>query len=204
MTASSAAASVALTPVPGDCFGEADAPAELLKRMLTAHAANRRQGTANTKSRGQVVASTAKLFRQKGTGRARAGSAGSPIRRGGGVAFGPKPGRSRVQVNRRERRQAVRALLAAKAADQRIGVAESWGDSPKTRDRATWLEALGLDGRILLVDVDPSEKLRRSARNIPDVVVERSDTLSFYEIAVADHIVASQAALDELRQRVVA
>ena len=192
----------ALTPVASDCFGASDASAELMKRMLTAHAANQRQGTANTKSRGEVVASTAKLFRQKGTGRARAGSAGSPVRRGGGVAFGPKPRRTRVHVNKRERRQAVRALLAAKAAEDCISVAASWGDSPKTRDRAAWLKAAGLSGRVLLVDVDPPEELRRSVRNIPNVDVERADTLNFYEIAVVDHLVASQAALDALQERV--
>lgn len=191
-----------LTLVAGDGFGTAEAPADLLKRMLTLHAANRRQATANTKSRGEVAASTAKLFRQKGTGRARAGSAGSPIRRGGGVAFGPKPGGTRARVNKRERRQAVRALLAAKAADECISVAASWGESPKTRDRAAWLDASGLSGRVLLVDVDPSEELRRSTRNIPNVDVARADTLNFYEIAVADHIVTSPAALDALQERV--
>jgi large subunit ribosomal protein L4 len=192
----------ALTPVASDCFGASDASAELMKRMLTAHAANQRQGTANTKSRGEVVASTAKLFRQKGTGRARAGSAGSPVRRGGGVAFGPKPRRTRVHVNKRERRQAVRALLAAKAAEDCISVAASWGDSPKTRDRAAWLKAAGLSGRVLLVDVDPPEELRRSVRNIPNVDVERADTLNFYEIAIVDNLVASQAALAALQERV--
>ena len=197
-----AASPVALAPVGIDCFGSADASAELLKRMLTVHSANQRQATANTKSRGEVAASTAKLFRQKGSGRARAGSAGSPVRRGGGVAFGPKPGRARVRISRRERRRAVRALLAAKAADERICVAASWGDSPKTRDRAAWLNAAGLSGRVLLVDVDPSEELRRSTRNIPHVDVERADSLNFYAVAVADHIVASQAALDMLQQRV--
>ena len=192
----------ALAPVASDCFGTAAASAELMKRMLTMHAANQRQGTANTQSRGEVSASTAKLYRQKSTGRARAGSAGSPVRRGGGVAFGPKPRRTRVHVNKRERRQAVRGLLAAKAADECISVAASWGDSPKTRDRAAWLKAAGLSGRVLLVDVDPPEELRRSVRNIPNVDVERADTLNFYEIAVVDHLVASQAALDALRERV--
>lgn len=200
--AAESAASAELSPVASDCFGASDASAELLHRMLTAHAASQRQGTANTKSRGEVSASTAKLYRQKSTGRARAGSARSPIRRGGGVAFGPKPRRTRPHVNKRERRQGVRALLAAKAADASLSVAASWGDSPKTRDRAAWLRAAGLSGRVLLVDVDPPEELQRSARNIPNVDVERADTLNFYEIAVADHIVASQAALDALQQRV--
>ena len=195
-------ASAQLSTVAGDCFGAADASAELLHRMLTVHAARQRQGTANTKSRGEVAASTAKLYRQKSTGRARAGSAGSPIRRGGGVAFGPRPRRTRPHVNKRERRQAVRSLLAAKAADESIRVAASWGSSSKTRDRAAWLSAAGLSGRVVLVDVDPPEELQRSARNIPNVDVARADTLNFYEIAVADHIVASQAALRALQERV--
>ena len=200
--ADSSPAMGALTLVDCDRFGAAEASTELLKRMLTAHATNQRQGTANTKSRGEVVASKAKLFRQKGTGRARAGSASSPIRRGGGVTFGPRPRRTRMPVNKRERRQAIRALLAAKAADQCISAVASWGDSPKTRDRAAWLDAAGLSGRVLLVDTNPPEELRRSTRNIPSVDVERADTVNFYAIAVADHIVASQSALDELQKRV--
>ena len=81
---------VSVAAVPIDGFGAADVSPDLLKRALTTHAANQRQGTASTQSRGEVSASKAKLYRQKGTGRARAGSSSSPIRRGGAVAFGAR------------------------------------------------------------------------------------------------------------------
>ena len=192
-----------VTAVPKDGFGSADVNPDLLKRALTIHAANQRQGTASTQSRGEVSASKIKLYRQKGTGRARAGSSSSPIRRGGAVAFGPRPGRTRARMSKRERRTAIRGLLAVMAAKERVLVADSWGESPKTKDRVAWLRAAGVDGRVLLVDVDPSSELRRSASNIPNVDVARADSLSFYEIAVANHIVTSKEALDVLQQRVV-
>lgn len=196
-------AKVSVAAVPIDGFGSADVSPDLLKRALTTHAANQRQGTASTQSRGEVTASKVKLYRQKGTGRARAGSSSSPIRRGGGVAFGPRPGRTRDRMSKREKRTAIRGLLALMAAQECVLVADSWGESPKTKDRVAWLRAAGIDGRVLLVDVNPSDELRRSASNIPDVEVARADSLGFYEIAVADRIVTSKEALDVLQQRVV-
>ncbi len=192
----------AIAPVAHDQFGAPDVSPELMQRALLTHAVNQSQGTAATKSRGEVTASTAKLYRQKGTGRARAGSSSSPVRRGGGVAFGPTPGRRRASMNKKERRQAVRGLLAAMAAEQRLSIADDWGDSPKTRDRAAWLQRTGLHGRVLLVDVDPPDDLRRSSRNIPNLSVARADSLGFYDIAAADHVVTSPPALDALRARV--
>ena len=176
-------------------FGLADVSSELLKRALETHATNQRQGTSSTQSRSEVTGSTAKLYRQKGTGRARAGSANSPTRRGGSVAFGPRPRQIRAQMSRRERKIAVRGVLAAMTDSGCVSVARSWGDFAKTKERAEWIEAAGLKGRILLVDVEPPEGLLRSARNIPGVLVVRADSMSFYEAAVADHIVASEGAL---------
>ena len=184
-------------------FGLPDVHPELLKRALETHATNQRQGTSSTQSRSEVTGSTAKLYRQKGTGRARAGSASSAIRRGGSVTFGPRPRQIRARMSRRERKSAVRGVLAAMTDSGCISVANSWGDVSKTRERAAWIEAAGLQGRILLVDVEPPEGLRRSSRNIPNVQVVRADSISFYEAAVADHIVASEDALALLRKRVM-
>lgn len=184
-------------------FGLPDVHPELLKRALETHATNQRQGTSSTQSRSEVTGSTAKLYRQKGTGRARAGSASSAIRRGGSVTFGPRPRQIRARMSRRERKSAVRGVLAAMTDSGCISVANSWGDFSKTKERAEWIEAAGLQGRILLVDVEPPEGLRRSSRNIPNVQVVRADSISFYEAAVADHIVASEDALALLRKRVM-
>ncbi len=189
--------------LPKGDFGLPDVHPELLKRALETHATNQRQGTSSTQSRYEVTGSTAKLYRQKGTGRARAGSANSPTRRGGSVAFGPRPRQIRAKMSRRDRKSAVRGVLAAMTDSGCVSVTNSWGDSSRTRDRAAWIKAAGLQGRILLVDVEPPEELRRSARNIPDVQVVRADSMSFYEVAVADHIVASEAALALLRARVM-
>ena len=184
-------------------FGLPDVHPELLKRALETHATNQRQGTSSTQTRSEVTGSTAKLFRQKGTGRARAGSANSPIRKGGAVAFGPRPRKLRAHMSKRERKSAVRGVLASMTDSGFVSVAKSWGESARTKDRVAWIAAAGLQGRILMVDVEPSEELRRSARNIPDVQVVRADSVSFYEVAVADHIVASEAAIELLRGRVM-
>ena len=129
-------------------FGLPDVHPELLKRALETHATNQRQGTSSTQSRSEVTGSTAKLYRQKGTGRARAGSASSAIRRGGSVTFGPRPRQIRARMSRRERKSAVRGVLAAMTDSGCISVANSWGDVSKTKERAAWIEAAGLQGRI--------------------------------------------------------
>ena len=188
-----------ITPVGTDVFGEPGASAELLRRAAVVAAQRRRQGTSSTQSRGEVTASAQKLYRQKGTGRARAGSASAGQRRGGAVTFGPRPRTVNRRLGRRERREALRTLLAQKAQADRVHRVEAWGDSPKTKERAAWLADAGLAGRLLLLDTEPPEALRRSSRNIPDVTVERADAVGFMDIAAADHVVATDAALDVLR-----
>jgi large subunit ribosomal protein L4 len=186
-------------PVAADLFGEPSVNPEILHRALRTHAQNARQGTQHTKTRGEVAFSTVKLHRQKGTGRARVGSAGSNLRRGGGVVFGPRARTIKRRMSRRDRRFALRSLLASKAAEQRVLRAGGWGDSAKTKDRAAWLAAAGLTGRVLLIDVDPAMELRRSANNLPGVRVARADSIGFFDVAVADHIVATEAAIAVLQ-----
>ncbi len=188
-----------ITPVGADVFGEPGARDELLRRATVVGAQRRRQSTSSTQSRGEVTASAQKLYRQKGVGRARAGSASAGQRRGGAVTFGPRPRTVRRRLSRRERREALRSLLAQKAQADRVHRVDDWGDSPKTKERAAWLADAGLAGRLLLLDAEPSEALRRSSRNIPGVTVERADAVGFMDVAAADHIVATGAALDLLR-----
>jgi large subunit ribosomal protein L4 len=191
----SEAASAKPAPVAADLFGEPPTNPEILHRALRTHAQNARQGTQHTKTRGEVAFSTVKLYRQKGTGRARAGSSGSNLRRGGGVAFGPRSRTIKRRMSRRDRRHALHGLLASKAGEQRVLRAGGWGDSAKTKDRAAWLAAAGLTGRVLLVDVDPTMELRRSSQNLPGVQVARADSVGFFDLVVADHIVATDAAI---------
>ncbi|MCY3912791.1 MAG: 50S ribosomal protein L4 [Chloroflexi bacterium] len=188
-----------IAPVETDLFGEPGARDELLRRAAVVGAQRRRQSTSSTQTRGEVTASAQKLYRQKGVGRARAGSASAGQRRGGAVTFGPRPRTVRRRLSRRERREALRSLLAQKAQADRVHRVEAWGDSPKTKERAAWLADAGLAGRLLLLDTEPPEALRRSSRNIPGVTVERADAVGFMDVAAADHVVATDAALDILR-----
>lgn len=189
----------AIKAVPEDEFGAPAEGLELLHRALRQHAQARRQGTQSTKSRSDVAGSTAKLFRQKGTGRARAGDARASQRRGGGIAFGPRPRDLHRRMNRRERRHTLTTILAAKAREQRVYLAKSWGEASKTKDRAAWLAASGLGGRVLLVDVEPPEGLRRSSANLAGVNVAPAGAIGFYDIAASDHIVLSESALIALK-----
>ena len=188
-----------ITPVGTELFGDPGARDELLRRATVVGAQRQRQSTSSTQSRGEVTASAQKLYRQKGVGRARAGSASAGQRRGGAVTFGPRPRTVRRRLSRRERREALRSLLAQKAQADRVHRVDAWGDSPKTKERAAWLADAGLAGRLLLLDAEPPEALRRSSRNIPGVTVERADAVGFMDVAAADHIVATDAALDLLR-----
>ena len=188
-----------IAPVGSDAFGQPGASAELLRRAAVVAAQRRRQSTSSTQSRGEVTASAQKLYRQKGTGRARAGSASAGQRRGGAVTFGPRPRTVNRRLGRRERREALRTLLAQKAQADCVHRVEDWGDSDKTKERAAWLADAGLAGRLLLLDAEPPESLRRSTRNIPGVTVQRADAVGFMDVAAADHVVATDAALDLLR-----
>ena len=194
-----ATANAPITPVATDLFGEPGAREDLLRRAANVGAQRRRQSTSSAKTRSEVVASAQKLYRQKGVGRARAGSASAPQRRGGAVAFGPRPRTVRRRLSRRERREALRSLLAQKAQADRVYRVEDWGDTAKTKERAAWLADAGLAGRLLLLDQEPPEALRRSSRNIPGVTVQRADAVGFMDVAAADHVVATDAALALLR-----
>ena len=187
------------TPVAADLFGEPGAREDLLRRAALVGAQRRRQSTSHTKTRSEVTASAQKLYRQKGMGRARAGSASAFQRRGGGVAFGPRPRTVRRRLSRRERREALRSLLAQKAQADRVHRVDAWGDTARTKERAAWLADAGLAGRVLLLDREPPEALRRSSRNIPGVTVQRADAVGFLDVAAADHVVATGAALALLR-----
>lgn len=142
----------------------------VVHQALVAQRANARLGTADTKSRGEIVGSTRKLFRQKHTGRARAGSVKSPTRRGGGVAFGPHPRSYRQRLPRKMRRLALRCLLSAKVADDELKVVDSFGlDKPKAKEMRHILDALGAQSSALLVTAAADANVYKSARNLEKV-----------------------------------
>ena len=142
----------------------------LVHQALLAQRANQRQGTHKTKTRGEVRGSTAKLFRQKGTGRARQGSIRSPVRRGGGVAFGPRPRSYRQDLPKRMRRLAIRSVLSAKAANGSLQVIDDLTlEAPRTKELRSVLENLGFERSTLVVTAQPEPIVKLSVRNLPRV-----------------------------------
>jgi large subunit ribosomal protein L4 len=142
----------------------------LVHQALVAHRANQRQGTHKTKTRGEVRGSTVKIFRQKGTGRARQGSIRAPHRRGGGIVFGPRPRSYRQDLPKRMRRLAIRSVLSAKAADGSLKVIDELAmEQPRTREMGTVLENLGFERSTLVVTAQPDTNVKLSARNLPRV-----------------------------------
>jgi large subunit ribosomal protein L4 len=142
----------------------------LVHQAMLAQRANQHRGTHKTKSRGEVRGSTAKLFRQKGTGRARMGSNRSPIRRGGGVAFGPRPRSYAQALPKRMKRLALRSVLSAKAASDRLRVIDELSfEKPQTKEMKSVLEALGFERSTLIVTGQPAETIKKSVGNLPNV-----------------------------------
>ncbi|MDP3767037.1 MAG: 50S ribosomal protein L4 [Dehalococcoidia bacterium] len=140
----------------------------VVHQALLAQRANQRQGTHKTKTRGEVRGSTAKLFRQKGTGRARQGSIRAPHRRGGGVAFGPRPRSYRQDLPKRMRRLAIRSALSAKAANGSLQVIDKLSiERPRTKDLEDVLQRLGFERTTLVVTAEPDNAVKLSLRNLP-------------------------------------
>lgn len=145
--------------------------------------ANARQGTSSAKTRGEVSGSTRKLFRQKGTGNARAGSIRSPLRRGGGIVFGPKPRSYRQAMPRKMRQLALRCALSAKARGKELVVLEEFRfEEPRTSEMAKILAALGVDSSALVVTSEPEENVVKSARNLPGVKTTPAGILNVLDV----------------------
>ncbi|MCK9995617.1 MAG: 50S ribosomal protein L4 [Candidatus Krumholzibacteria bacterium] len=190
----------------GEAKGTVDLPTSLFEQPVHKQAlyeavrnymANRRQGTHDTKTRAEVKASTAKLYRQKGTGRARAGSAGSPTRVGGGVAFGPHPRDYSYTLPRKIKRRALKSALSDRAGNDRVSVIEDFKmDAPRTQALVGILKTMELEGRHTLLVLDrEGDNVYLSARNIKGVRVLRSNELNAYTILWADNLVFTQKAL---------
>jgi len=162
----------------------------------------RRRGTASTKTRGEVAMTGAKAWRQKGTGRARAGALSTPNRYGGGVAFGPKPRHYTVKVNKKAFRKALRAALSVHAERGTVAVFEPGDyDKPATKQAAEALAKFG-EGRALVVCARENEdNAVKSFRNIRDVSVLPVDQLGVADVIGAERLVLSQGALEELTRR---
>jgi large subunit ribosomal protein L4 len=159
--------------------------------------AARRRGTHSTLTRGEVSRSTKKIYRQKGTGRARHGSRGAPVFVGGGVSHGPRPRGYAYPLPRKVRRLAIRSALSTQAADGRIMVIDRLPlERPRSGVLAKWLRAVGAGGSVLLVTAQPNEVVRRSAANIPGVRVASAASLNVHDVLASSHLVFTRDALD--------
>jgi large subunit ribosomal protein L4 len=168
----------------------------VVHQAVVSQRANARQGTASAKTRGEVAGSTKKLFRQKHTGLARAGSKKSPTRKGGGVTFGPKPRNYRQEMPKKMRRLALRCALSAKARDEKLMVLEKLElKQPKTREMAGILTALGVDSSALIVTGEPEANIFRSARNLAEVKTLPASILNVVDILSYKRLLMTEAAV---------
>ena len=174
----------------------------LVHESVRAELAARRRGTHATKSRGEVRGGGAKPWRQKGTGRARAGSTRSPLWTGGGTIFGPSPRHYTFKVNRKERRAALRSALSVHAARGSIAVFDPKPfDAPATKKAAALLADAGLDEPILVVLADGQERAALSFRNIARVSVLSASMVGIADLIGAASVICSQEALAALTAR---
>lgn len=176
----------------------------LVHRALVRQLANARQGTASTKTRSEVRGGGRKPWRQKGTGRARAGSNRSPLWRGGGVIFGPKPRDYELKMNRKERRLALRTALQGRVDDLIVvqDFADQLPDRPKTKEMAAALARWGVekDDKLLLIVAERDEKVYLSARNIGNLKLMSANNLNIFDLLNADRIVVTASALEKIQE----
>lgn len=163
--------------------------------------ANARQGTSATKTRGDVSGAGRKLWKQKGTGRARIASLRSPLWKGGGNVHGPQPRDWSYNMPRKMRQGALRSALSERLREGNIVLVDEWKlDQPKTKDFVTSLKKLGLDGKTLIVDSFDNENLFLSTRNVQRAKVVNSFGLNIYDLLYHEKLVLSRAAVSELEQ----
>ena len=168
----------------------------VVHQVMVSLRANTRQGTAATKTRGMVAGSTKKLYRQKGTGSARAGSKKSPLRRGGGIIFGPQPRDYRQAVPKKMRRLALKCVLSAKAGEGELKIIDSFDfTEPKTSRMAALMNALGINSSVLIVTPEPEINVIKSARNLPGVKTTPAHVINILDLLSHRTLLMTEAAI---------
>ncbi len=176
----------------------------LLHEAIVMQLANQRQGTASTKTRGEVRGGGKKPWRQKGTGRARAGSIRSPLWRGGGIVFGPRPRTYIQHLPKQKMRAALYGALTMKVKEGSLKVVEDLSLSEsKTKALVAVLKGLQLEGKTLILADNPSPELKRSAENLPRVTVQDLAHLNLYDVLRHDHLLMKRQDLETLQQRFI-
>lgn len=202
--------SLSICNMEGAAVGTVDVPAALsdsskggqaVRDAIVAYRANQRLGTASTLTKGEVAGHGKKPWRQKGTGNARAGYRQSPVWRGGGVVFGPKPRSFRKDLNRKMSRLALGSVIAGRIAEEAVTVLDALNVSDaKTRNFVAWLKKMDIAKALIVVE-QPSRELLLASRNIPGIEVARASHVNVYQIARYPRLVVTKDALNILNQR---
>ena len=165
------------------------------------HLANKRQGTQSALTRAEVSGGGRKPWRQKGTGRARQGSTRAPQWTHGGIVFAPKPRDYSYTLNKKAKRLALKSVLSAKTSEQNIVVIDSIKmDAPKTKEFAAFLNAVGVNGKALVVTATPDANVVKSGRNIPGCEITFANLINVYDVVNANKLVVDQAALAKIEE----
>jgi large subunit ribosomal protein L4 len=182
--------------LPADIF-EIEVNVGLMHQAYLRQMANARSGSHSTKTRGEVQGSTAKIYRQKGTGRARHGARTAPIFVGGGLAFGPKPRDYSQKMPKKMRQKAIRCALSALVRDEQLILVETFSfDKPKTADMKRALQAIAGSEKVLVVMADKNENVKRSLQNLPKAHSILANYLNIRDLLQYDKVIMSLDALE--------
>ena len=173
----------------------------VMHQVVNAQLATKRSGTHSTKTRAEVRGGGAKPWKQKGTGRARAGSSRIPHWRGGGIALGPKPRDYSQRTPKKMKRLALRSALSDRASSNSVYVVDAWEfETPSTKAAKTALEAIGAEGKVLIITDSQDANTEKSFRNLSNVNVISSDQLNVFDILISDSIVFTKDNLPTMNQ----
>jgi large subunit ribosomal protein L4 len=173
----------------------------VVHQAMTRQLANGRQGTASTRTRGEVIGSTKKLYSQKHTGRARRGDTKSPLLRGGGVVFGPKPRTYRQSMPKKMKKLALKCLLSAKVREGNIKLVQELDfKEPKTKDMINVLSSLGINSSTLILTAQSTPNVVKSAANLPEVKVLPSPLINVVDLLSYEMLIATVPAIHNIEQ----
>jgi large subunit ribosomal protein L4 len=196
----SAGEKVSETQLPDEIF-KTSVKTSVLHQVVRSQLVAKREGTAASKTRGMVKGSTRKLFRQKGTGNARAGSVKSPLRKGGGVIFGPSQRSFAIKVPKKVRKLALKMALSSKAEENTITVIDDFNlEIIKTKDLVNVLKALSLSNLLIVSDTEDTNLLL-SARNISDIKVIKTEGLNVYDILKFQNLLLVESSIKNIEGR---
>jgi large subunit ribosomal protein L4 len=173
----------------------------VVHQAMTRQLANGRQGTASTRTRGEVIGSTKKLYSQKHTGRARRGDTKSPLLRGGGVVFGPKPRTYRQSMPKKMKKLALKCLLSAKVREGNVKLVQELDfKGPKTKDMINVLSSLGINSSTLILTAQSTPNVVKSAANLPEVKVLPSPLINVVDLLSYEMLIATVPAIHNIEQ----